>query len=113
MYDLLKVSDGLIGHGDGFVNVNGAWSFEPTSKINAELTNKIVEFRLVVFRPFRGEIITGRISSCTEQGIRGMSWLTTNSERRCVANEYILAVSVNFFSDIHIPASMLFEGTEL
>ena len=23
MYDLLKVSDGLIGHGDGFVNVNG------------------------------------------------------------------------------------------
>jgi len=24
MYDLLKVSDGLIGHGTGFVNVNGA-----------------------------------------------------------------------------------------
>jgi hypothetical protein len=23
MYDLLKVSDGLIGHGDGMVNVNG------------------------------------------------------------------------------------------
>lgn len=23
MYDLLKVSDGLIGHGDGFVNING------------------------------------------------------------------------------------------
>jgi hypothetical protein len=26
MYDLLKVSDGLIGHGDGFVNVNGICS---------------------------------------------------------------------------------------
>lgn len=25
MYDLIKVSDGLIGHGDGFVNVNGIW----------------------------------------------------------------------------------------
>ena len=23
MYDLLKGSDGLIGHGDGYVNVNG------------------------------------------------------------------------------------------
>ncbi|KAF7503420.1 hypothetical protein GJ744_003750 [Endocarpon pusillum] len=72
MYDLLKVSDGLIGHGDGFVNVN-------------------VEFRLIVFRPFKGEIITGRISSCTEHGIR---------------------VSVNFFSDIHVPTSLLFEGSE-
>ncbi|RAL61684.1 hypothetical protein DID88_002752 [Monilinia fructigena] len=41
----------LIGHGDGLVNVN-------------------VEFRIVVFRPFKFEIMTGRISSSIESGIR-------------------------------------------
>ena len=31
----------------------------------------LVEFRLIVFRPFKGEIITGRITGATETGIRG------------------------------------------
>ncbi|KAI5283717.1 DNA-directed RNA polymerase III subunit rpc25 [Ascosphaera acerosa] len=43
MYDLLESSDGLIGHGTGLVNVN-------------------VKFRMVVFRPFKGEIIIGKIT---------------------------------------------------
>ncbi|KAF2874886.1 DNA-directed RNA polymeras-like protein III 25 kDa polypeptide [Massariosphaeria phaeospora] len=50
LWDLLEASDGLIGHGTGKVNVNA-------------------EFRLAVFRPFRGEIIYGIIKSSTEEGI--------------------------------------------
>ena len=78
MYDLLKVSDGHIGHGDGFVNVNGRpTALDLLGRLSAWLTAGPVEFRLIVFRPFKGEIVTGRISSCTEQGIRGIMevWL--------------------------------------
>ncbi|MBE3048784.1 RPB7/RPC8 family DNA-directed RNA polymerase subunit [Candidatus Bathyarchaeota archaeon] len=49
-YDLLYASEGLIGHGTGLVNVN-------------------VEFRVVVFRPFKGEVILARIRSSTPTGI--------------------------------------------
>ncbi|KAI9681143.1 MAG: DNA-directed RNA polymerase III subunit rpc25 [Caeruleum heppii] len=68
MYDLLKASEGLIGHGDGTVNVN-------------------VEFRLVVFRPFKGEVILGKISSSTNHGIK---------------------IRLDFFDDIFVPAHLLF-----
>lgn len=30
-----------------------------------------VKFRLIVFRPFKGEIMLGKISSATEHGIKG------------------------------------------
>ncbi|ORY62239.1 RNA polymerase III subunit Rpc25 [Pseudomassariella vexata] len=50
MYDLIWASEGLIGHGTGLVNIN-------------------VEFRLLVFRPFKGETIVGKISSATPEGI--------------------------------------------
>ncbi|KIW22966.1 DNA-directed RNA polymerase [Cladophialophora immunda] len=70
MYDLLKASDGLIGHGTGNANVN-------------------VQFRMIVFRPFKGEIITGVIQKCTPEGIR---------------------VTTRFFDDIFVPPTMLFEG---
>ncbi|KAI1166574.1 RNA polymerase III subunit Rpc25-domain-containing protein [Nemania serpens] len=51
MYDLLWASEGLIGHGDGLVNVN-------------------VEFRMIVFRPFKGEILFGKISYADEEGLK-------------------------------------------
>lgn len=71
LFDLLKSSEGLIGHGTGIVNVN-------------------VEFRMVVFRPFKGEIIQGKIKHCDITGI---------------------TVHLDFFSDIFIPAPVnLFEG---
>ncbi|KAM3082975.1 DNA-directed RNA polymerase III complex subunit Rpc25 [Clarireedia jacksonii] len=70
-YDLLSASEGLIGHGDGLVNVN-------------------VEFRLIVFRPFKHEILTGRISSAVEGGIR---------------------LRTHFFDEIFVPANMLPEGS--
>ncbi|PGH18474.1 DNA-directed RNA polymerase [Polytolypa hystricis UAMH7299] len=69
-YDLLESSDGLIGHGTGLVNVN-------------------VKFRLIVFRPFKGEIILGKITSGTEHGIK---------------------ISLEFFNDILIPPSLLLDG---
>lgn len=49
------------------------------------------KFRLLVFSPFDGEILVGWISSCTSEGIN---------------------VRMEFFDDIHIPKSMLFDGCE-
>ncbi|KAJ5975255.1 DNA-directed rna polymerase III 25 kd polypeptide [Penicillium waksmanii] len=69
-YDLLESSDGLIGHGTGLVNVN-------------------VKFRVIVFRPFKGEIVMGKISSGTEHGIK---------------------IAVEFFNDILIPPELLMPG---
>jgi len=72
LYDILSTSEGLIGHGTGIVNVN-------------------VDFRLIVFRPFKGEILQGRITTNSELGIR---------------------VSLEFFDDIVVPGPhMLFENT--
>lgn len=45
------LQDGIIGYGTGEANVN-------------------VEFRLIVFRPFKGEIILGDIASSDEEGIK-------------------------------------------
>ncbi|KAJ5577832.1 DNA-directed rna polymerase III 25 kd polypeptide [Penicillium hispanicum] len=66
-YDLLESSDGLIGHGTGLVNVN-------------------VKFRMIVFRPFKGEIMLGKIASATEKGIK---------------------IGVEFFNDVLIPPDLL------
>ncbi|KAL9585666.1 MAG: hypothetical protein Q9212_001403 [Teloschistes hypoglaucus] len=70
VYDILTASDGLIGHGTGIVNVN-------------------VEFRLIVFRPFKGEIIAGRISGASAEGMRS-------------------SLTLDFFDDIFVPANLLF-----
>lgn len=45
---------------------------------------------MIVFRPFVGEVLVGRIRSCTEEG---------------------LSVSLTFFDDIFIPAHCLQPGT--
>ena len=72
LYDITSTSEGLIGHGTGLVNVN-------------------IDFRLIVFRPFKGEILQGRISSNSEMGIR---------------------VSMDFFEDIFVPGPhMLFDNS--
>ena len=52
--------------------------------------NFTVKFRLVVFRPFVGEVLIGKIRSCTEEG---------------------LSVSLAFFDDIFIPAHCLQSGS--
>lgn len=70
MWDLLKASDGLIGFGTGNVNVN-------------------VEFRMIVFRPFKGEVIAATIKANSPHGIY---------------------LSTEFFENIFVPDTMLFEG---
>ncbi|RYP91401.1 hypothetical protein DL770_002446 [Monosporascus sp. CRB-9-2] len=72
MYDLLWASEGLIGHGTGMVNVN-------------------VEFRMIVFRPFKGETILGKISSATPDGIH---------------------IRTDFFEEIFVPYKELPDNTE-
>lgn len=75
-YDLLESSDGLIGHGTGLVNVNGAWNMgSPNISLfmredYSDIIAGLVKFRMIVFRPFKGEIILGKITSATEQGIK-------------------------------------------
>lgn len=54
------------------------------------LMHPIVEFRLIVFRPFKGEIMSGRISSSSKHGIN---------------------VRTDFFDEIFIPSTMLFEDS--
>ncbi|KAF2847570.1 DNA-directed RNA polymeras-like protein III 25 kDa polypeptide, partial [Plenodomus tracheiphilus IPT5] len=71
MWDLLSATQGLIGHGTGLVNVN-------------------IEFRIAVFRPFRGEIIYGRIKSSSPEGI---------------------IIDLDFTSEVFIPYQNLFENS--
>jgi DNA-directed RNA polymerase III subunit RPC8 len=70
-YDLLESSDGLIGHGTGLVNVNGrlCLHFLKSESVTDYCT---VKFRMIVFRPFKGEIMLGKISSGTEHGIKSV-----------------------------------------
>ncbi|KAA8896297.1 RNA polymerase III subunit Rpc25-domain-containing protein [Sphaerosporella brunnea] len=71
LYDIQRVTEGMVSHGSGSAHVT-------------------VEFRLVVFRPFKGEVLTGRISSSSHHGIN---------------------VRTDFFDEIFIPDTYLFEGT--
>lgn len=74
LWDVLKASEGLIsqGTGEGRINVN-------------------TEFRLVIFRPFKGEICQGKLIYQDTSGIR---------------------VGLDFFNDIWIPRENLFPGSE-
>jgi DNA-directed RNA polymerase III subunit RPC8 len=72
IYDIESHGDGLIKPGDGAVYVQ-------------------TKFRIIVFRPFVGEILVGWVSSCTSDGLN---------------------VRMEFFDDIYIPRSMLFETCE-
>lgn len=72
VYDLIAVGEGQVMSGDG-----------------AAFTK--ITFRMVVFRPFVGEVMEGWISSCTAEGIK---------------------VKMEFFDDIFIPAHLLFENSQ-
>ncbi|KAI0197621.1 RNA polymerase III subunit Rpc25 [Astrocystis sublimbata] len=72
MYDLLWASEGLIGHGNGLVNVN-------------------VEFRMLVFRPFKSEILFGKITKADADGLK---------------------IRTDFFEEIFVPYTELPPNTE-
>ncbi|KIZ03093.1 DNA-directed RNA polymerase III subunitC25 [Monoraphidium neglectum] len=63
IYDVLSVEGGHIYPNDGAAYFR-------------------VVFRLVVFRPFAGEVLVGKIVSCSKKGVR---------------------VGIEFFDDIHVP----------
>lgn len=67
LFDISEASEGKVKWGDG-----GLWH-----KVKA---------RLVVFRPFVGEVLVGKVMSSDESGIR---------------------VSMGFFDDIHIPTHLM------
>jgi len=52
----------------------------------------VAEFRMTVFRPFVGEVLTGRIMAATHRGIR---------------------ISLEFFDDIFIPTHLIFASAIL
>ncbi|KAL1919825.1 uncharacterized protein VTP21DRAFT_1756 [Calcarisporiella thermophila] len=67
LYDILEASEGFIFHSDGSSHVK-------------------VRFRMLVFRPHIGEVLTGKVKSCTSSGVR---------------------VTMDFFDDILIPPHYL------
>ncbi|ODQ44874.1 hypothetical protein PICMEDRAFT_73684 [Pichia membranifaciens NRRL Y-2026] len=71
VYDLIEYDTGLFRPGDGAMYVN-------------------VKCRLLIFKPFIGEVISGWIEKCTADGIK---------------------VNIGFFNDIFIPKALLFESS--
>lgn len=86
LFDLISVGDEYIFPSDGGSHIQ-------------------VEFRLMVFRPFVGEVLTGKIRSCNQHGIMG-SFISLFS---CLACSF--AVSLEFFEDVIIPLEHLKSGT--
>lgn len=71
VYDVLSIDEGQVKPGDGASFIN-------------------VKFRILVFKPVVGEILTGWITKCSNDGIQ---------------------ISIgNFFNDVFIPSNMLFEN---
>lgn len=71
-YDFIRVDDGYIYPAEG-------------------CAHQRAEFHLVVFRPFVGEVISGRVTSCSREGVK---------------------VSLGFFNDIIIPSYLLQSPSE-
>jgi DNA-directed RNA polymerase III subunit RPC8 len=115
-WDMLKASEGLISQGDGMVNVNGRFGFPASGNPFATECNThswlAVVFRLVVFRPFKGEIIQGSIIDANPEGLRSTATTNLTSKDSTLADQHF-PVGLDFFSDIWIPASNLFDGSAL
>jgi len=73
---------------------------------------RAVEFRLVVFRPFRGEVMNARIRSSSAAGIYRLCSHSFPIVDRVDFFLTLEPVKVDFFDDIFIPYDMLPEGCE-
>lgn len=69
IHDVLHTSEGFILYGDGCSYIKGTLACK--GALNARLMRYPVTFRMVVFRPFAGEILTGKIKSCSPSGVVG------------------------------------------
>lgn len=72
---------------------------------------------MIVFRPFKGEIILGKITGGTEKGIKSMCNLESLSSLQpylCdCASTNLSTVSLEFFNDILVPPNLLLDGARL
>lgn len=69
IHDVLHTSEGFILYGDGCSYIKGTLACRDS--MYARLMCHLVTFRMVVFRPFAGEILTGKIKSCSPSGVVG------------------------------------------
>ncbi|KAJ2358380.1 DNA-directed RNA polymerase III complex subunit Rpc25 [Coemansia erecta] len=72
VHDLVEIDEGYVQHSEGWLWVK-------------------VKFRMIVFRPFRDEVLVGRVRSAGQEG---------------------LDISMGFFDDITIPAREMPVGSE-
>ena len=68
-----------------------------------------VDFRLIIFRPFKGEIITGQIVGATDGGIKGTIALPS----KLWSSAKVFSVSLGFFDDIWVPKHLLHADSKL
>lgn len=65
-------------------------------------------FRYIVFRPRTGDIITGKIRSCSREGVHGEPvYAILFTECRNINHFVEIAVTLGFFDDILIPPTAL------
>ena len=64
-------------------------------------------FRLVVFRPFRSEVIIAKVKSSDEDGIRRAFFKKKLLYMSKVLMSQIFSVTVGFFDDMYIPTAFL------
>lgn len=69
-----------------------------------------------MFRPFKGEIVLGKITSGTEHGVKSTCCIIVLVEfipRKviCILTRDI--VGIEFFNDILVPPSLLLDGARL
>lgn len=69
----------------------------------------------MVFRPFKGETLLGKISSATPEGIHGTSvpFISGTNYSAGQATDTLHIVRTEFFEEIFVPYKELPENTEL
>ncbi|KAJ1958665.1 hypothetical protein DL89DRAFT_265984 [Linderina pennispora] len=72
VHDLVEIDEGYVQHSEGWIWIK-------------------VHFRMAVFRPFRDEILVGKVRSASPAGVQ---------------------ISIGFFDDISVPAEMMPQGCE-
>ena len=99
LYDILQIKESFIYQGDGSAHATGNYGIDPNCLNEFHLLivffhpkKLLVNFRLIVFRPFIGEVIVGKLRSCSLEGVH---------------------VSLGFFNDINIPQEYLQEPKRL
>jgi len=87
VFDILKVEDGIVSAGEGFVRHQAL-------------------LRMLVFKPHAGEVIVGKITRSNGDGVCGACSVLV-----LLSVSHRVLVSLGFFNDIFIPSDLLRENT--